>query len=340
MINGNKRKQRTRQLLTTVLGLALTVSLAACGGAAKTPNQGQLVDPPKAESGSGQGAAQTKRTSYPLKVKDATGKEFVFDKAPERIASTSPSETEMLFALGLGDKVVGVSDFCDYPAEAKSKPKLGSITKPNEEAIIAAGADLTLTGVSMKTPTVEKLRELKVNLFQVQPKTIDDVLANLLVMGEIFDRQAEAEKLVNQMKADRQQVVDAVKNLKPEQKKKVFIEFSPGWTVGSGEFLSELIETAGGINVYGSEKGYVKLSEEKVIAENPKVILYPNNLIDDKSKKPLDQLIRERSGWDQIDAVKEGKLAGIDKDTTSRPGPRITQGLKEIAKGIYPELVK
>ncbi|WP_159882703.1 ABC transporter substrate-binding protein [Paenibacillus puerhi] len=337
----NKMRKRTaRKLLTVILSLALAGTLAACGETAKTPNQGQLVDPPKAESGSKPGESQAKRTTYPLKVKDGTGKEFVFEKAPERIASTSPSETEMLFALGLGDKVVGVSDYCDYPAEAKSKPKLGSITKPNEEAIIAAGADLALTGVSMKTPTVEKLRELKVNLFQVQPKTVDDVLANLLMMGEIFDRQAEAEKLVEHMKADRQKIVDAVKGLKPEEKKKVFIEFNPGWTVGSGEFLSELIETAGGINVYASEKGYVKLSEEKVIAENPKVILYPNNLIDDKSKKTLDQIIRERSGWDQIDAVKEGKLAGIDKDTTSRPGPRIVEGMKEIAKGIYPELVQ
>lgn len=106
----------------------------------------------------------------------------------------------------------------------------------------------------------------------------------------------------------------------------MFIEFSPGYTVGSGEFLSELIETAGGINVYASEKGYVKLSEEKVIAANPQVILYPKNLIDDKSKKSLDQIIRERSGWDQLEAVKGNKLAGIDKDTTSRPGPRITEG--------------
>lgn len=334
------KKRYLRQWATAVAGLTLAAALAACGSGATTPNPGKLVDPPIAQSSQQEGTAQAKRTTYPLKVTDATGKEFVFEKAPERIASTSPSETEILFALGLGDKVVGVSDYCDYPAEAKSKPKLGSITKPNEEALIATGADLVLTGVSMKAPTVDKLRELKINLYQVQPKTIDDVLANIMKMGEIFDRQAEAQKLVDQMKADRQSVVDAVKSLKPEQKKKVFIEFSPGYTVGSGEYLSELIETAGGINVYASEKGYVKLSEEKVIAENPQVILYPKNLIDDKSQKTLDQIIRERSGWDRIEAVKANRLAGVDKDTTSRPGPRITEGLKEIAKGIYPELVK
>ncbi|WP_413773686.1 ABC transporter substrate-binding protein [Paenibacillus validus] len=332
-------KRHLRKLTTAVVSLALAAALAACGSKATAPNQGQIVDPPKAQSSQQEGTEQAKRTTYPLKVQDATGKEFVFEKAPERIASTSPSETEILFALGLGSKIVGVSDYCDYPAEAATKPKLGSITKPNEEALIGAGADLVLTGVSMKAPTVDKLRELKINLYQVQPKTMDDVLANIERMGEIFDRQEEARKLVEQMKADRQSVVDAVKSVKPEQRKKVFIEFSPCYTVGSGEFLSELIETAGGINVYASEKGYVKLSEEKVIAANPQVILYPKNLIDDKSKKTLDQIIRERSGWDQLEAVKGNKLAGIDKDTTSRPGPRITEGLKEIAKGIYPELV-
>ncbi|WP_281890933.1 ABC transporter substrate-binding protein [Paenibacillus sp. YYML68] len=335
--------------LRTALVLTLAGTLAACGNASNPPQAGKMVDPPTAQGGSAEGNSQAgqgkqtageRRTVYPYKVTDATGKQFVFEKAPERIASTSPSETELLFALGLGNKVVGVSDFCDYPAEAKSKPKLGSITKPNEEALLGSGAELVLTGVSMKAPTVEKLRELKVNLFQVQPKKIDDVLRNIIVMGEIFDKQNEAHQLVESMKAERDKVVQAVANVKPEERKRVFLEFSPGWTVGSGEFLSELIATAGGENIYASENGYVKLSEEKVIAANPQVILYPRNLIDDKSGKSMDQIIRERSGWEQVDAVKNGKLAGIDKDTTSRPGPRITQGLTEMAKGMYPELVK
>ncbi len=327
--------------LAVILSLALAASMTGCGSASKTPGQGEAANPPKAGGTKQEEAASSaKRTSYPLKVKDATGKEFVFEKAPERIVSTSPSETEALFALGLGDKVVGVSDFCDYPAEAKSKPKMGSIIKPNEEALIGASADLVMTGVSMKPQVVEKLRELNINMFKVEPKTLDDVMNNLLMMGQIFDRQEQAQKLVDSMKADRQKVVDAVKDLKPEQKKKVFIEFSPGWTVGKGEFIDELITLSGGINVAGSEKGYVQISEEKVIADDPQVIIYPNGIIDDKSKKPMDQLIRERSGWDKIEAVRSGKLAGVDKDLISRPGPRITAGLVEIAKGIYPDLVK
>lgn len=331
----------TKKLLTLVLTLALAGSAIGCAQTEKSPTgSGQLVDPPKA-SGSGQAAGSTaKRTVYPLKVKDATGKEFTFEKAPQKIASTSPSETETLFALGLGDSIVGVSDFCDFPAEAKAKPKLGSITKPNEEAMIASGAEIILGGVSMKMPTVEKLRELKLNVYKVEPKTIDEVLSNILLLGQIFDKQEQAEKVVAQMKAERDKVVTAVKDLKPEQKKKVFIEFSPGWTVGQGEFMDELITLSGGINVAGTEKSYVKFSEEKIIADNPQVILYPKDLIDSKQKKNLDAIIKERGGWEKIDAIKNGRLVGVDNNMMSRPGPRITQALTEFAKGIYPELVK
>jgi len=339
-----KKSNTTKRWLTAVLGLALAMSAAGCApkDAAKSPQTGKLADPPKAGAGtqSGQPAASSKATVYPLKVRDATGKEFTFEKAPTKIASVSPSETETLFALGLGDKIVGVSDFCDYPAEAKAKPKLGSIVKPNEEALIGTNADVVMTGVSMKTAVVDQLRGLKVNVFKVEPKTVDEVLNNILMFGQIFDKQEQAEKLVASMKADRQKVTDAVKHLKPEEKKKVFIEFSPGWTVGKGEFLDELITLSGGINVSADVQGYAKLNEEKVIADNPQVILYPKNLIDEKSKKSMDQIIKERSSWATIDAIKNNKLSGVDKDVISRPGPRITAGLLEVAKGIYPELVK
>jgi len=332
-----------KKWLAAVLGLALVFSAAGCAPKETKPSgTADLKEPAKASSGeqTSPPAANAKATVYPLKVKDATGKEFTFEKAPAKIVSVSPSETETLFALGLGDKVVGVSDFCDYPEEAKKKPKMGSIVKPNEEALIAANADVVLSGVSLKTAAVEQLRGLNVNVFKVEPKTIDDVMNNILKFGQIFDKQEQAEKLVASMNADRQKVTDAVKDLKPEQKKRVLMEFSPGWTVGKGEFMDELITLAGGINVSSDITGYAKLNEEKVIADNPQVILYPKNLIDENSKKSMDQIIRERTSWANVDAIKNNKLAGLDKDSISRPGPRITAALVDVAKGIYPELVK
>lgn len=327
--------------LIFTLAVATAISLAACA-----KKETEITDPSKL-GGTGTKApvasatpATAKKTTYPLKIKDATGKEFTFDKAPERIASVSPSETETLFAIGLEANIVGVSDFDDYPEAAKSKPKLGSITKPNTEAVIATNANVVFTGVSMDATTVENLRKVNINVFKVDPKTLDDAMNNILTFGQITDHQEQAEKVVSKMKADRQKVVDAVKDVKQENKKKVYIEFAPGWTVGSGVFMDELITLSGGINVAADKAGWYEISEEKIIQQNPNVILFANGIVDFKSKKPLEEIIRSRGGWDAIDAVKNKRVVGLDQNSVSRPGPRLTEGLLEIAKGIYPELVK
>ncbi|KIL36252.1 ABC transporter substrate-binding protein [Gordoniibacillus kamchatkensis] len=336
----NKQWRKTG-LAWTAIG-AFALALAGCGAAGKE-NTAPQTEPAKvvsSEAGSGKPAAGALKTQYPLKEKDATGNEFTFAKAPDKIASVSPAETEILFALGLGDKIVGVSDFDDYPAEAKSKPKLGGVVKPNTEAMIATGADIIFTGVSMKKDAVEQLRGMNLNLFKVEPKTVADVMNDVLQFGRITDRQEQAEQVVAKMKADMQKVQDAVKSVPQEQKKKVYVEFSPGWTVGKGEFMDELITLAGGINVAADTKGWNQISEEKIIQANPDVILYASDVVDDKTKKTMDQLIRGRSGWDQINAIKNNRVIGLASGPFNRPGPRLTEGLLAMAKAIYPDLVK
>ena len=144
-----------------------------------------------------------------------------------------PSETEILFALGLGDKIYGVSDFDDYPKEALTKPKVGGVTKPNEEAIIAANPDLVIGGISMKDDIVEKFRGLDLPLYKTEPKKMDDILNNIIQIGIITNTQQKAEELVAQMKEDIKTVTEAAATLKEVDKKKVYIEFSPGWTLPS-----------------------------------------------------------------------------------------------------------
>ncbi|NOU64320.1 ABC transporter substrate-binding protein [Paenibacillus sp. LMG 31461] len=335
------KQSNFKKSLILTLAVATAISLAACA-----KKETEITDPSKL-GGAGTKApvtsatpAAAKKTTYPLKVKDATGKEFTFDKAPERIASVSPSETESLFAIGLEANIVGVSDYDDYPEAAKSKPKLGSITKPNMEAVIATNANIVITGVSMNAKAVDDLRAMNINVFKVDPKTLDEAINNIQTFGLITDHQEQAEKVVAKMKADRQKVVDAVKDVKQENKKKVYMEFAPGWTVGSGVFMDELITLAGGINVAADKAGWYEISEEKIIQQNPNVILFANGIVDIKSKKPLEEIIRTRGGWDTIDAVKNKRVIGLDQNSVSRPGPRLTDGLLEMAKGIYPELVK
>ncbi|WP_245954322.1 ABC transporter substrate-binding protein [Paenibacillus flagellatus] len=317
---------------TALLTAALAISVAACG--TNKDNGGVVKDPAQAAGDAKTGKeAASKRTTYPFTVKDSSGKEFTFAKAPERIVSLSPTETEVLFALGLGNKIVGVSNLDDYPEEAKSKPKMGNL-QGNPEAIIAANPDVVFAGLSLNKNSVNKLNELKMNLFQTNPKTVDQAIERVLLFGQITDTQEQAEKIAEQMRKEKQQVVDALKSLKPEQRKNVYIEFSPGWTVGRGEFMDDLITLAGGVNVASDLEGWKQISEEKVIQSNPDVIFFA------KAVPDLEKTIRGRSGWDKIAAIQANKVIGLDDNLLSRPGPRITKALAEMAKSIYPDLVK
>ncbi|WP_256762383.1 ABC transporter substrate-binding protein [Cohnella sp. WQ 127256] len=330
-----------------VLTVVLAVALAGCGNKDDNNSAATQSASPTASASSSAAASESpsaeaveKKTTYPLTVKDATGTEFTFDKAPEKIVSTSVSETEILYALGLGDKVVGVSDYDNYPPEVLDKPKVGGVSKPNAEAIIALEPDLVITGISIKEDAAENLRSLGMKLVKTEPKNIEDVLGNILLFGQISDKQVEAEALVAQMREDVRKVSEAAATLKPEEKKKVYIEFSPGWTVGKGEFMDELITLAGGINIASDLEGWNPINEEKIIADNPDVIIYPLNITDDKSGKKIEDLIQGRSGWDKIKAIEDKQLVGTDKDLLSRPGPRITEALKLLSEAIYPGLVK
>ncbi|WP_431523618.1 ABC transporter substrate-binding protein [Paenibacillus pabuli] len=320
-------------LLTAAM---LTLALAGCGNATTSEGTGTSTQQPAQEQSQGQEQTDLK-TQYPLTVTDATGESFTFEQAPTKIVSVSPAETESLFALGLDEQIVGVSDYDDYPEAATTKPKMGGVSKPNEESIIAAEADVVFTGISMSEEAVKKLRDLGITIFKTDPKSVDDVMNNIETFGKITDHQEQAQELITKMKQDVADVTEAVKAVKPEDQKKVYVEFSPGWTVGKGEFMDELITVAGGFNVASDLVGWNEINEENIIASNPDVILYANDVIDENSKT-LDQIIKERSGWDQITAVKDDAVIGLDANLLSRPGPRVTEGLKAVAKAIYPDL--
>ncbi|GAA3400011.1 ABC transporter substrate-binding protein [Paenibacillus hodogayensis] len=328
------------KIAALLLVILLSFSLAACGAKNKEEPTAKNGASPTGEQTAGkQTEAAATATKYPLTLKDTTGAEITLQKAPQRIASTSTAETEILFALGLGDRIVGVSDFDNYPEAAKSKTKLGGVSAPNVEAVLAANADLVITGISIKDDALGKLRSLNLPLYKFEPKSIDDIIANVLIIGQLTDKQKEAKELADKMKKDIDSIKTAVGTVKPDQKKKVYIEFSPGWTVGKGEFMDEVLTLAGGINIASDTKGYNKINEEKIIQDNPAVIFFTTGA-KDKAGQTLDQIIKGRNGWDKIDAIKNNQLVGVDQDTLNRPGPRIVDGLRTIAKGIYPDLIK
>lgn len=326
--------------------LAMALLLAGCGqdkgaggqGAAGNA-AGQTGQNASSNAGNGaQGEQGAKRTVYPLTLKDSSGTEFTFESAPQKIVSLAPSETETLFALGLDQQIAGVSDLDDYPEAVKDKPRMGGF-KVNVEAIVAAQPDLIVAASLIDEQTVKSLSDLGFKVFQSDPKTVSGVMEHIKAIGEITDHQAQAEEVVGQMQQELSRVTDAVKSLTEDQKKKVYIEFSPGWTVGKGEFMDEMITLAGGVNVASDIAGWSEINEENIIKANPDVILYAKSVVD-KNNRTLADIIKGRAGWDQIAAIKEDRVAGLDDNLLSRPGPRVTQGLIEVAKAIYPELIQ
>lgn len=321
----------------------MLVLMAGCGKDASGPSNANTPAQQEQNAQTAQGEqegspSEAQATAYPLTVKDVTGAEFTFEAAPQRIVSLAPSETEGLFALGLDEQIVGVSDVDDYPEAVKDKPRMGGF-QVNVEAVIAAKPDLVLAGNLIDPATVKNLTDLGIKVYQSNPNSLEETMANIRAVGEITDRQKEAEKVIAQMEKERDLVLNAVKALTPDQKKKVYIEFSAGWTVGKGVFMDELITLAGGENVASDLEGWNEINEENIIKANPDVILFARNVIDENNKT-IGDIIKARGGWDQITAVKEDRVIGLDDNLLSRPGPRVTQGLIEMARAIYPELIQ
>jgi len=268
---------------------------------------------------------------------DDTGRAVAIDQVPQRIVSFGPSITEILFALGLEEKVVGVSDYCDYPEAAKLKPKIGDAFNPSLERIVDLEPDLVLT-VEQEQLNRE-LDALGVKFMVLDPKDIDGILGNIELVGEITGIKKRAEELIKDMQNSISQVIALM-----EDAPKVSVFFiidatdpTLPWTAGTGSFIDALITMAGGENVAGEAVGaWVPFSLEQVVSSDPEVIIIQTMIagIPTISKEELE----EHPVWGEMTAVRQGKVYIIDGDLVSRPGPRIVQGLEAMAKIIHPEL--
>jgi len=315
--------------------IAIMATLAACGGGkAEEP---RIQEPGVAVDNSGDNATPSNEadegasgaTQYPITVKDATDVELTLEAAPQAIVSLVPSETEVLFAIGAGGEVVGVDEWSNYPEEVASIAKIGDMST-NIEAVAALNPDLVVASASMNAQALEELRRLEIPVFTSNPKTLDETIAHIEQMGQLLDRQDEATLVAQQMRDAKAQVVEAVKDA---PLKRVYLEFSPGWSVGRGEFLDELLTLAGGDNVAGDQQGWFEIDPEQVLQSNPEIIIYP----DFGGDMTIPDLIASRPGWEAIDAVRNGELHEVANDPLVRVGPRLTDGLLELARAIHPD---
>jgi iron complex transport system substrate-binding protein len=343
--------KRTFSLLTLLVILA--VLLAACSPAAPagttnpvptveataapvSPTSTMPSEPTATQAPQATGTA----ADQGIALEDGTGNEIKLEKPAERVISLAPANTEILFALGAGSQVIAREDFSNYPEEAAELPSIGgNMGEYGLEEIARLQPDLILASPLNPPETIESLKKITPNVFVVaNPTTLEELYENLLDVGVLTGREEEAQALVADL-TGRVQVVEAA--LKDVTKKpKVFYELdatdpAKPWTSGPGTFVDMLITKAGGQNIGASLKGeWAQISQEELVVQNPDLILLGDSLYGGITPES----VAARPGWGGIAAVANKRVLPFNDDLVSRPGPRMVQGLEELAKAIHPEL--
>lgn len=277
--------------------------------------------------------------AFPLNVTDQMNRQVTIEKILERIVSLSPSNTEIIYALGLEEKLIGVTEFCDYPEAAKGKPKVGGFSTVDIERVVDSQPDLILAAGIHEDEVIPRLEGLGLTVLALAPKTLDEVLEAITLVGRCTGEEEEAAQLVTGMGNRIGVITDKTRTLTPDERPRVFyiVWHDPLMTVGSDTRIHELIESAGGTNIaqkLGEE--YPTMSLEAVIMTNPQIIIAGSGMGEGASLPYEFALTEER--LKDSDARINGRIYEIDTDLVGRPGPRMVDGLEQLAKMIHPEI--
>jgi iron complex transport system substrate-binding protein len=267
---------------------------------------------------------------------DDVGRRVYLAKPARRVVSLAPSATEILFAIGLDSEVVGVTTFCDYPPAAKTKPKIGSSIQ-NLEAIIGLKPDLVLAVKSeiVRPDVLAKLEQLKIPIFILAPKTAEDILGHIVTVGQLVGRDREARAVVQGLRERLQELRNRMASAKPVR---VFyvVNTDPLISVGSGSFIHQMLEFAGGRNIVGHTAiSYPKVSLEEVLRKDPEVLLFP---VGTTEGIPETEQQRWRK-WTNLSAVAHNRLHQVKAELVNRPGPRVVDGIEALARAIHPSII-
>jgi iron complex transport system substrate-binding protein len=291
--------------------LAAALAVVACG---RETRPGSAPPPPQAGD-------------FPVTLTDDEGVEVTLDAPPQHIVTFAPSHTEILFALGLGQRVVGVSGpFDDFPPEARGiEPVSGTGgVEPNIEKVVSLEPDLLLTGF-IGGEWKDRLRELDVPVFTTLAASLEDTLEDIETIGRLTGTLPRAEALTESMAARAQAVEDRIGQGAPVS---CFLDLSDLFTVGPGSLEFDLLERAGCDPITASsDEAYTQWSLEQLVADDPDVYLVGEGI-------KVQQVI-DRSGIRDLTAVEEGRVFEVDSDLISRPGPRVVEGLEHLAELLH-----
>lgn len=276
---------------------------------------------------------------YPLTLTDDLGREVQIAARPGRIVSLAPSITEVLFAVGAGPLVVGLTEYCNYPPDAaQDREIIGGFSAKSLsiEKIVSLEPDLVFAAGAAHQSVTEALEAAGLTVFNFEPQDFADVYANILTAGALTGNEDQAAEIVSVMQARVDKVTETVAGIPQDERVKVFYEVwdEPLMTAGPGTFIGQVIELAGGTNIFADvHEQYPTVSSETVVASGPDVILGPSSHIEGLTTEK----VAARPGWDELAAVKAGRIVIVDGDIISRSGPRLVDALESVARGLYPQ---
>ena len=319
---------------TFILTLLIAL-LAACAPAAQpTPTAA-----PVSTEISVTDVVPTETVADGLSFTDGLGREVTLAAPAQRVVSLAPSNTEILFAVGAGDQVVGRDEFSDYPVDAAAIESVGgSMGEYSAEAIVALEPDLVLAAEINTPELISQLEDLGLTVYYLKnPTSIEEMYTNLEIIGQLTGH--DTTELVDSLKSRVAAVDEKIAPI--SARPSVFYEIDASdpnkpWTYGPGSFGNLLIERAGGSNIASdAPDSYPQLSLEQVVVANPFVIL-----LGDSMWGVTPEAVLGREGWSTIAAVQNNQIFPIDDNLISRPGPRLVDGLEALAKILHPDLFK
>ncbi len=307
--------------------------LAACGGTAT--EDAPAIEKEQVEEG--QGTEEAEVALYPLTITDAVDNEITVEAAPTTIVSLVPSNTEVLFALGLADEVVAVTDNDDFPAEVEEKESIGGF-EINIEKIISLNPEMVFAHemvLGSSSEGLDQIRDAGIPVIVINnAANFEETYATIEMMGQVTDKVDEANQIIEDLKA---KVADITEKLETvEEEKTLFVETSPApeiYTPGNATFMQEMLDLVGAENIAADQEGWVMMDPEEIVKRNPDVIIVMYDYIETAVED-----VYARDGFDTITAIKEEQVIQVDENITSRTGPRLADGLEAIAKAIYPEV--
>lgn len=262
---------------------------------------------------------------YPMKIKDARGKTVTIKAKPMRVISLTPSNTEILYSVGLNTRIVGVTKYCNYPASAQKKPKIGDMTV-SIESVVALKPDLVLAHSVMNDGVIPKLEKLGITVFAINPTTITEVARDIRTVGKIVARPKTADAAAKRL----EQSVSSVKSTRAKKSSHnvlVVIQSNPLWAAGPKTFIDDMIKAANCKNTaYDAKPGNVPFSRETAVSRNPDVIIVG-------LKSDADFFLKS-AAWKNTNAVKNKRVYVINNDLLVRAGPRLGEGLNVLAEKV------